>query len=90
MTKAQAFAEATRRWFTQGTSPMDVVAYASRGRNSPIYRVGARRRGTRADPGEIVQGGFSDVSWEDAFADAERKSLAKIQAEKEEIEDEPR
>lgn len=65
MTKYEAFAEACRLWFTPGTTAEDVVAYASRGRLSPLYRVGANRRS-----GATVARGVSDTSWEDAFHNA--------------------
>jgi hypothetical protein len=70
VTKRDAFAEACRRWFTNGTTPDDVVAWASRGRNSPIYRVGARTRG-----GTLIAYGASDASWEEAFADHDRRRI---------------
>lgn len=71
MKKREAWTEANRRWFTRGISPNDVVAYASRGRNAPRFRVGANTR-NRVN----VAHGESDESWEDAFADADAREAS--------------
>jgi hypothetical protein len=73
MTKKQAFAEATRRWFIPNPAGGQAlrVAIAFLGhRNNPMrYRVGHS-----TPSGQYVECGASNKSWEEAFLDADQRA----------------
>lgn len=75
MTKAQAFAEANRRWFIDGPPNECAIqcAFVRRCRNAPRFRVGYYVNETDA----VTHAGESDASWEAAFADADAKRAKK-------------
>ena len=71
MTMREARVEAHRRWGTTSSAPGDRYGVTSRGRKSPLYRVGFCIRAGRGLDGTLygamVWMGESDASWDAAF-----------------------